>query len=438
MAADYFNSLGGFSVGIPSIEVIDSNGNVVTNVLTNGNVAANVFYGSFYNYANGVSIIAGNTTEIQFNNNGVLNASNRLTFDTNTSTLTANNLSVTNKSNLGNVENITIQGGLNGYFLQTDGTGNLTWAAGGSGGGNGSPGGANTQIQFNDAGTFGGDNGFTYNKNTNTLSVENSVLSVANISIGNISNAIVNTANISNLAASNITVGNRINANTISSVTGNVQFIGNVNIGFQANLNVTDVNNLRIQGGLNGYFLQTDGSGNLTWSAAGSGNGSPGGSNTQVQYNKNGVFTGSPFLTFNDSNNTFQIAGTLSANSIQLGSGVYKYSSSRAVIAATNNNSPNQVIYSVPSNNISGIDFEVTAVDEIGNIKNSFVITSLLNGTVVDYVEYEGIYMNGSVGDFAVEYNPGDIISPSSIELKVSPSTSAQVVYKMLVTTYDN
>ena len=38
-------------------------------------------------------------------------------------------------------------------------------------GGSGSPGGSNTQIQFNDSNTFGGDSTFTFNKVTNTLSV---------------------------------------------------------------------------------------------------------------------------------------------------------------------------------------------------------------------------------------------------------------------------
>ena len=38
-----------------------------------------------------------------------------------------------------------------------------------SGGGGGSPGGANTQIQFNDGGSFGGDSDLTYNKTTNAL-----------------------------------------------------------------------------------------------------------------------------------------------------------------------------------------------------------------------------------------------------------------------------
>lgn len=42
-------------------------------------------------------------------------------------------------------------------------------AAGGAGGG--TPGGADTQVQFNDGGSFGGDTGLTYNKTTDTLTV---------------------------------------------------------------------------------------------------------------------------------------------------------------------------------------------------------------------------------------------------------------------------
>jgi len=71
-----------------------------------------------------------------------------------------------------NINTLHISGGTNGQYLQTDGTGNLSWAAGGSGG-NGSPGGSNTQVQFNNAGTFGGAPNFTYNSNTTTLTVPN-------------------------------------------------------------------------------------------------------------------------------------------------------------------------------------------------------------------------------------------------------------------------
>jgi hypothetical protein len=83
-----------------------------------------------------------------------------------------------NDANLGNVgtmeinvDNLHISGGSNGYVLQTDGTGNLTWTAQTGGSGHGTPGGANTQVQFNDAGSFGGHPGFIFNKTTDQLSV---------------------------------------------------------------------------------------------------------------------------------------------------------------------------------------------------------------------------------------------------------------------------
>lgn len=39
------------------------------------------------------------------------------------------------------------------------------------GGGGGTPGGANTQVQFNDSGSFGGDAGFVYNKTTDVVTI---------------------------------------------------------------------------------------------------------------------------------------------------------------------------------------------------------------------------------------------------------------------------
>ena len=90
-------------------------------------------------------------------------------------------------ANIGNISTITIDvanihilGGTNGYVLQTDGTGNLTWTAQTGGSGNGTPGGANTQIQYNDAGTFGGTAGFTFDNVANVLNVP------GNVSAGNV------------------------------------------------------------------------------------------------------------------------------------------------------------------------------------------------------------------------------------------------------------
>ena len=73
------------------------------------------------------------------------------------------------------VANLHISGGSNGYVLQTDGTGNLTWTAQTGGAGNGVPGGANTQVQYNDAGAFGATAGFTFDNTSNALSVPGSI-----------------------------------------------------------------------------------------------------------------------------------------------------------------------------------------------------------------------------------------------------------------------
>ena len=63
------------------------------------------------------------------------------------------------------VENLNIDGSvtLNGSTI-------TTWP---TGSGSGTPGGSDTQVQFNDGGAFGGDAGLTYNNTTDTLSVVN-------------------------------------------------------------------------------------------------------------------------------------------------------------------------------------------------------------------------------------------------------------------------
>lgn len=71
---------------------------------------------------------------------------------------------------------------VNGYYLQTDTNGVLSWAAGGGGGG-GSPGGSNTQIQFNNASAFGGDAAFTF---TNGGSIATVTLGVTSTTTGKI------------------------------------------------------------------------------------------------------------------------------------------------------------------------------------------------------------------------------------------------------------
>lgn len=167
-----------------------------------------------------------------------------ITLDASTSNITANvvvaNLSVPATANLGLVGNVKITGGTNGYVLSTDGAGNLSWVAQTGGG---SVGGSNTQIQFNDAGTFGGSSGLTFNKTSTTL-----------------------TAN-----------------NFVATTTANLGAVGNVTI----------------TGGTNGQVLTTNGSGALSWSSVVSG----GVSITVDDFTGNGVQTAFTLSTTPSSEN---------------------------------------------------------------------------------------------------------------------------------------
>ena len=58
-----------------------------------------------------------------------------------------------------------------GHVLSWTGT-EYAWVAQ-SGGGSGTPGGSNTQVQYNNNGSFGGDSTFTFDSATNTLTVQN-------------------------------------------------------------------------------------------------------------------------------------------------------------------------------------------------------------------------------------------------------------------------
>jgi len=80
-----------------------------------------------------------------------------------------------------------------------------------------------------------------------------------------------------------------------------------------SNLSLGSVANIKITGGVNGYVLQTDGTGNLDWAAAGGGggNGTPGGSNTQIQYNDSGIFGGNAGFTFNEVSGNVNILSNL-------------------------------------------------------------------------------------------------------------------------------
>ena len=181
---------------------------------------------------------------------------------------------------------------VNGYYLQTDVNGVLSWAAGGGGGG-GSPGGSNTQVQFNDSATFGGEAAFTYDKTTYTLG-----LGVASTTTG-----------IFNLYHAS-------SANSVSLKSGNNSAAWSLT--------------LPTSGGTANYFLQTDGSGNTTWAAAAAGTINTGTIGQITYYSGtnalSGTTTGTGVLTAlgynaNEAGGVLVPASALTANALVVGGG---------------------------------------------------------------------------------------------------------------------
>jgi len=209
-----------------------------TGFVINGNRAdpyANLYYGNPDGTTQGANLYIGNLgldgNNISLGNNtnvtrniflnsgtnpsfiapGGPDANSYIQVDTSNISIKNLNLSVPgSRANLGNIGNISIGGGTNGQYLQTDGSGNLSWTTGS--GGNGTPGGSNTQVQFNNDGVFGGSSALTFNNTTNTLT------------------------------------------------SANLNVTGRANLG--------SVGNLTITGGSSGQVLTTDGSGGVTWANA--------------------------------------------------------------------------------------------------------------------------------------------------------------------------
>ena len=177
--------------------------------------------------------------------------------------------------------------------------------------------GANTEIQYNDgSNNFGASANFTFNYSTNILTVNGNAqfnnanlgnlatanyVNVSNQINGNIANFTGNltalNADLGNLATANyVNVSNQINGN-IANFTGNLtalnanlgnlatanyvnvssnitttNLVANTNVDFTSagNVSLGPVGNIHISGGTDGYVLQTDGNGNLSWQATGS------------------------------------------------------------------------------------------------------------------------------------------------------------------------
>lgn len=123
-----------------------------------------------------------------------------------------------------------------GQVLKSGGSGaNVYWAT--VTGGSGSPGGTDTQVQFNDASSFGGDSGLTYNKTTDALTVAGSVLVGANV-VANTSALLIGNSSVNTVITSTTITGNNITANSVVFGTVNAT---SINVGANVTLNTSAI-----------------------------------------------------------------------------------------------------------------------------------------------------------------------------------------------------
>jgi len=359
-------------------------------------ISANYFTGALANGNSNVNIPSAN------GNVNITAVGNTTLIVTGTGANVSGTLKVTGQSNLGAVGNVVITGGTTGQYLQTDGAGNLSWSTVATGStSNISNGNSNVNIP-------------SANGNINFSAVGNANVVVITGTGANISG----TANVTgNLTAGNITAGagtggsitggNLVSANyftgtlttnaqpnitsvgsltglTVSNSTGTIDFTTTANVTLGA------VANLHISGGSNGQYLQTDGSGTLTWSTVAGGstsNISNGNSNVNIpSANGNINFSSAGnanvvVITGTGANitGTANITGNLSAGNIIAGSGSGGNITNANVISANTFTASGNI--TAGNANISGA-LSVTGQSNLGAVGN-VVITGGTNGYVL-------------------------------------------------------
>jgi hypothetical protein len=326
---------------------------------------------------------AGSNGQLQFNDNGAAGGAN-ITIDKANNTVSFG----TAQTLLGEIGNVKITGGNNGQFLQTDGQGNLAWSTVTSGGnGSATPGGSNSQLQFNNSGAFGGIANITYNKVSDTLSLN------SNTSFPNISRLAISGGSATQILSTNgngvlswtdqytdSRVGNVLRSYTGNISAGNLSVSGTSNLAGNVNLTGTkiylgNVSNIQIGGGSSGQVLASDGANGVQWVDAGTGG-------------ANGV-VGNASLFFNEIVKVIPTAQT----------GTYNFDVYASAIKYSTASATSNVVLNFRGNSITTLN---SLMPSETSVTTSYVMTTGNTAYTISGVQIDGVtqtvkYVGGSI-----------------------------------------
>lgn len=326
--ANTLSVIGNASFGnAASAGLISAAGNIVgANLLTDGQLsAAGNITGA--NLSIAAVTATGNVTGQNFASTGNLSVTGNI-ISMNTSNLFI--LNVNNTANLGLISNVKIQGGVVGQLISTDGNGNLSFSSPAGL----VPAGANTQVQYNNNGSYGASANFVFDRTSNTLFATNLTGNIKTANQPNITslgiltsvsvsgNSVLSTVTAASVSTTGSITGANLTSTAQAFINGNLTsnntlrspFLSITNTANVSNLNIGNAltipapANLKIAGGFNNWVLTTNGSGNLTWAPQSGAGGLPGGPEYAVQWNDNLVFGGDSNLLYNPTTGTLSAA----------------------------------------------------------------------------------------------------------------------------------
>lgn len=368
---------------------------------------------------------AGSNTQIQFNDNNVFGAVPGLTFNKNTSALTSSYVVATagfsgSLTKLSNGSDYLVAG--NFISLTTGSNGSVSIEVVGV-----SVGGSDTQVQFNDMGSYAGDPDFTFDKNSNLLRVTNisGSLTSSNVSPGQV----VLTATGGVLSGSNNLFWSSERLGIGTAVPSSVLHVVGPNSATTPTLivqqSVAGPGILDVKSSSDESLLFVSGSGHVgvgtnTSSARLTVSGSSS-TTTPVLVVKPGVSMTSPVMDIQTSSGDtlFYVSG-----SGELGLG-HNISSIQTSIVTTTTTSPTTLM-SVSTSTFRSAEFIVQGTDSSGGKYSQTKILAVHNGTVSSHTIYGSVSIGSITGTF-------DVTDPSggSFNLRVTPATTNSTVWRV-------